>query len=196
MLHRIRPHLLLPLPHSRRSDPRPGYPRSRRPRPSLVCVKSRRRMRLAASNGRRTGASRLRAFTFKKRRGRSALSSGSATATSAMARRRRSFRRRSRSACRIGSSSTSTRTGPTRTGTPTSRTSLSSCAGRWQTGKKILLNPTLDAEYKIANHGPNVFEGKLLLGEQLAPRLHWGANLVYERELRASRTTELLVILR
>ncbi len=58
---------------------------------------------------------------------------------------------------------------------------------------KIPLNPTLYAEYKIANHGPNVAEFKLLFGEQLAPRLHWGLNFVYERELRATRTTELQV---
>jgi hypothetical protein len=57
---------------------------------------------------------------------------------------------------------------------------------------KIPLNPTLYAEYKFvnANEGGDVFEFKLLLGQELLPRLHWGLNAVYEQELSGSKTTE------
>jgi hypothetical protein len=58
---------------------------------------------------------------------------------------------------------------------------------------KIPLNPTLYAEYKIGNHAPNVAEFKLLLGEQIAPRIHWGLNFVYEKELRGERATEFQI---
>jgi hypothetical protein len=34
-----------------------------------------------------------------------------------------------------------------------------------------------------ANQGPDVYELKLLLGEELAPRWHWGFNGVYEQEV-------------
>lgn len=57
---------------------------------------------------------------------------------------------------------------------------------------KIPLNPTLYAEYKFVdeNEGPDVLEFKLLLGEQLAPRLHWGLNLVWEKEMGGELTEE------
>lgn len=47
------------------------------------------------------------------------------------------------------------------------------------------LNPTLYGEYKIRarSEDPDVAELKLLLADELSPRWHWGANLVYEREL-------------
>jgi hypothetical protein len=57
---------------------------------------------------------------------------------------------------------------------------------------KIPLNPTLYGEYKVVDpaNGPDVYEFKLLLGEQLAPRLHWGVNIAYEQEIGGARTTE------
>lgn len=57
---------------------------------------------------------------------------------------------------------------------------------------KIPLNPTLYAEYKVVDpeSGPDAYEFKLLLGEQLAPRWHWGLNVAYEQEIGGSRTTE------
>jgi hypothetical protein len=39
-------------------------------------------------------------------------------------------------------------------------------------------------------NGPDVYEFKLLLGQQLAPRLHWGLNVAYEQEIGGARTTE------
>lgn len=50
---------------------------------------------------------------------------------------------------------------------------------------KIPLNPTVYAEYKVRaeDRGPDVAEYKLLLGDELAPAVHWGFNLVYEYEL-------------
>ncbi len=60
---------------------------------------------------------------------------------------------------------------------------------------KIPLNPTLYGEWKLVDktQGPDVWEVKLLLGEQLAPRWHWGMNFVYEQEVGKARATELAV---
>jgi hypothetical protein len=57
---------------------------------------------------------------------------------------------------------------------------------------KLWLNPAIYAEYKVVDKdvGPDVYELKLLLGEQLAPRLHWGLNVVYEQETGGERATE------
>ena len=57
---------------------------------------------------------------------------------------------------------------------------------------KIPLNPALYAEYKVAADGedPDVYEFKLLLGQQLAPRLHWGLNVAFEVEMAHDRTRE------
>ncbi|HUK82690.1 MAG TPA: hypothetical protein VLZ12_08690 [Verrucomicrobiae bacterium] len=57
---------------------------------------------------------------------------------------------------------------------------------------KIPLNPTLYGEWKFvdADQGADVYELKLLFGEDLAPRWHWGLNLIYEQEVGQSRTTE------
>lgn len=58
---------------------------------------------------------------------------------------------------------------------------------------KLPLNPTLYAEYAVVNDTADTLEMKLLLGEQLAPRLHWGANIILERELGGERETEFAV---
>ena len=60
---------------------------------------------------------------------------------------------------------------------------------------KIWGNPTLYAEYKFADKhwGPDVYEVKLLLGDQLAPRWHWGVNFVWEAELGGEREQEFQI---
>ncbi|MEO6785237.1 MAG: transporter [Chthoniobacteraceae bacterium] len=60
---------------------------------------------------------------------------------------------------------------------------------------KIWGNPTFYGEYKFADHhwGPDVYEFKLLLGDQLAPRWHWGVNFVWEAETGAQREQEFQV---
>jgi hypothetical protein len=54
---------------------------------------------------------------------------------------------------------------------------------------KIPLNPTLYAEYITfeGNGRPDIAEFKLLLGDELAPRWHWGINLVTELETGGER---------
>ena len=56
----------------------------------------------------------------------------------------------------------------------------------------IPLNPTLYAEYKATDgdYGSDVWEAKLLLGDDLTPRLHWAFNAVYEREISRGRANE------
>lgn len=60
---------------------------------------------------------------------------------------------------------------------------------------KIPLNPTLYAEYKLADghYGPDVYEFKILLGTALAPRLHWALNAAFEQEIGGERATEIAV---
>ena len=68
---------------------------------------------------------------------------------------------------------------------------------RWALAEwgKIWGNPTIYAEYKFADHhwGPDVYEFKLLLGDQLAPRWHWGVNFVWEAETGGEREQEFQV---
>lgn len=51
-------------------------------------------------------------------------------------------------------------------------------------------NPTLYGEYKIAPDEADVWEVKLLLGDEITPRLHWGLNGVYEAEIGGERARE------
>jgi len=44
-------------------------------------------------------------------------------------------------------------------------------------------NPTVYLEWTRQHEGPHKGEIKLLLGDEFAPRWHWGVNLVFEREL-------------
>ncbi len=44
-------------------------------------------------------------------------------------------------------------------------------------------NPALYLEWVRQDEKPQKLEGKLLLGDMITPRLFWGLNLVYEREL-------------
>jgi hypothetical protein len=63
---------------------------------------------------------------------------------------------------------------------------------RWALAEwgRIPLNPTLYAEWKFNDGAADAYEVKLLLGEQLAPRWHWGLDLFYEQETGGARTTE------
>jgi hypothetical protein len=63
---------------------------------------------------------------------------------------------------------------------------------RWALAEwgRIPLNPTLYAEWKFNDGVADAYEVKLLLGEQLAPKWHWGLNLFYEQEAGGPRTTE------
>ncbi len=56
-------------------------------------------------------------------------------------------------------------------------------------------NPTLYGEYKFADHdrGSDVYEFKVLFGDQLTNRLHWGVNFVWEAETGGDREQELQV---
>jgi len=56
---------------------------------------------------------------------------------------------------------------------------------------KIPLSPTLYLEYAEHSRDPNTLEGKLLFGEDLSRRWHWGLNLACEQELSGTSNTEL-----
>jgi hypothetical protein len=60
---------------------------------------------------------------------------------------------------------------------------------------KLWGNPTLYAEYKVAdeNWGADVYELKLLLGGNIAPRWHWALNFVWEAETGEEREQETQV---
>ncbi len=56
-------------------------------------------------------------------------------------------------------------------------------------------NPTLYGEYKFADEhwNPDVYEFKLLLGDEIAPRWHWGVNFVWEAQVGGDREHEFMV---
>jgi hypothetical protein len=60
---------------------------------------------------------------------------------------------------------------------------------------KIWGNPTLYGEYKFTDPywGPDVYEFKLLFGDQFAKRWHWGVNFVWEAETGGEREQEFQV---
>ncbi len=51
---------------------------------------------------------------------------------------------------------------------------------------KLWGNPTLYEEFAEVNGSSNVFETKLLLGDEITSGWHWGSNLVWEREITGS----------
>lgn len=55
---------------------------------------------------------------------------------------------------------------------------------------KILLNPTLYAEWKFNTHEADAYELKLLLGQDFGPRWHWGFNGFVEKQIGGPLTTE------
>jgi hypothetical protein len=82
-----------------------------------------------------------------------------------------------------------------RTSTGTLRHQGNQVEVRWALAEwgKIPLNPTLYGEWKFNYDAADAYEIKLLLGEQLAPRWHWGLNAIYEREIGGGRETEMAV---
>lgn len=52
---------------------------------------------------------------------------------------------------------------------------------------RIWGNPTLYAEWAAKDQAPDAAEFKLLLGDELAPRWHWGSNFVFEAETGGDR---------
>ena len=63
---------------------------------------------------------------------------------------------------------------------------------RWALAEwgKIFLNPTLYGEWKFNSHEADAYEVKLLLGEEIAPRWHWGLNIFYEQQVDDERGSE------
>lgn len=55
----------------------------------------------------------------------------------------------------------------------------------------IPLNPTVLFEYTFGVGEPDEWEAKLLVGDELAPRWHWGANFAYEQQTGGDRETEI-----
>jgi hypothetical protein len=58
----------------------------------------------------------------------------------------------------------------------------------------IPLNPTAYVEFIRMHDGPPKIELKALLGEELAPRWHWGFNLVFEHELGGALENEYAAV--
>ncbi len=54
---------------------------------------------------------------------------------------------------------------------------------------KIPLNPTLYFEYARVNDDADTVEVKLLLGQDLTPRLHYGFNFAFEQEVTAAHSS-------
>lgn len=52
-------------------------------------------------------------------------------------------------------------------------------------------NPTVYLEYKLQQDTADNFETKLLFGDEITSRWHWGTNLVWEQDLSGSKKTEL-----
>lgn len=65
--------------------------------------------------------------------------------------------------------------------------------GRWALAEwgQIPLNPTLYGEWKFNDEDPDAFEVKMLFGDEIATRWHWGLNLFYEQEVGGGRGSEL-----
>ena len=55
---------------------------------------------------------------------------------------------------------------------------------------KIPMNPTLKAEYKLANAAADSYELSLSLGDQFAERWHWAVDFFYEQQVGDDRETE------
>lgn len=55
---------------------------------------------------------------------------------------------------------------------------------------KIPMNPTIYLEYKFGYQKADAYEIKMLLGDQIAPRWHWGANIFAEQQTGDEEATE------
>jgi hypothetical protein len=58
---------------------------------------------------------------------------------------------------------------------------------------EILWNPTLYAEWKLVAAGPDVYELKLLLSDDLGPRWRGAVNAIYEAQDSGAEETEIAV---
>lgn len=58
---------------------------------------------------------------------------------------------------------------------------------------EILWNPTLYGEWKFVAEGPDVYELKLLLSDDIAPRWRGGVNAIYEAQDSGAEETEIAV---
>lgn len=69
--------------------------------------------------------------------------------------------------------------------------------GRWALADwgKIWGNPTLYGEWTFSsrNGTSDAYEFKILFGDDITPRWHWGVNFVYEQEVGDSRATEIQI---
>jgi hypothetical protein len=63
---------------------------------------------------------------------------------------------------------------------------------RWALAEwgKIPLNPTIKAEWRINNGEADTYEVSLSLGDELAPRWHWGSECFYEQQVGSGRERE------
>ncbi len=68
-----------------------------------------------------------------------------------------------------------------------------SVEGRWALADygELLLNPTVYAEWHWNDEVPDKYELKLLLAEDLAEKLWWAFNVIYEQEVSGDRETEI-----
>lgn len=66
---------------------------------------------------------------------------------------------------------------------------------RWALFKwgRVYTNPTLYVEYAMNSGEPDAIECKLLLGDEIFPRWHWGVNFVYEHELGGSHANHYAI---
>jgi hypothetical protein len=55
---------------------------------------------------------------------------------------------------------------------------------------KDFSKPHLYGEWKFNSHEADAYEVKLLLGEEIAPRWHWGLNIFYEQQVDDERGSE------
>ncbi len=58
---------------------------------------------------------------------------------------------------------------------------------------KLPFNPTLYFEWEYQNNAPDKFEAKLLFGDEIWSKWHWGLNLVDEREVAGDEEQALSV---
>ena len=56
---------------------------------------------------------------------------------------------------------------------------------------KLPLNPTIKGEWKFNNAAADAYEFQLLLGDEIAPRWHYGLNLFFEHQVGDDRHQEI-----
>jgi len=58
---------------------------------------------------------------------------------------------------------------------------------------ELPLNPVIKGEWKFNHKAADAYEGKILLGEELASRWHWAMNLFYEQQIGDEKEREFAV---